>query len=156
MSWSPKAQRMCMLQKPCCSCKPNEVPSDHHLIQALNTDLWHREYASQWLAWFLTMSWLWVPMALLIWPGVESMAHSVLHPRQDRAAQPLPSLPAGKGMLPVLLATPPTTMTLMEVRDVSEAKLSTKGTIKSSWGALSGVTAGRLEPDGVLAKGRGI
>lgn len=47
-------------------------------------------------------------------------------------------------------------MMLMEVRDVSEAKLNTKGTIKSSWGALSGVMAGRLAADGVLAKGRGI
>lgn len=55
-----------------------------------------------------------------------------------------------------LLATPPTTMMLIEVRDVSEAKLITKGTIKSSCGVFSGVRAGRLAADGVVAKGRGI
>ena len=47
-------------------------------------------------------------------------------------------------------------MMLIEVRDVSEAKLITKGTIKSSCGTVSGVTAGRLAVDGVAAKGRGI
>lgn len=45
---------------------------------------------------------------------------------------------------------------LIEVRDVSEAKLITKGTIKSSCGEFSGVMAGRLAADGVVAKGRGI
>lgn len=153
MSWSPMTQRMCRLQKPCCSFQPKEVPSDHHLIQALNTDLWHREYAqlsSEWLAWFLTTSWLWVSRALqvLIWP---TLCYTPGRTEQLRLCHPFQ-----QGMLPVLLATPPTTMTLMEVRDVSEAKLNTKGTIKSSWGVLSGVMAGRLAADGVLAKGRGI
>lgn len=59
-------------------------------------------------------------------------------------------------MLLILLATPPTTMMLIEVRDVSEAKLITKGTIKSSCDGFSGVMAGRLAADGVVAKGRGI
>lgn len=45
---------------------------------------------------------------------------------------------------------------LIEVRDVSEAKLITKGTMNSSCETLSGVAAGRLAADGVVAKGRGI
>jgi len=59
-------------------------------------------------------------------------------------------------VLLILLATPPTTMMLIEVRDVSEAKLITKGTMKSSGEVFSGVAAGRLAADGVVAKGRGI
>lgn len=47
-------------------------------------------------------------------------------------------------------------MMLIEVRDVSEAKPITKGTIKSSCDTFSGVIAGRLAVDGVVAKGRGI
>lgn len=47
-------------------------------------------------------------------------------------------------------------MMLIEVRDVSEAKLIIKGTMKSSGDVFSGVAAGRLAADGVVAKGRGI
>lgn len=59
-------------------------------------------------------------------------------------------------MLLILLATPPTMMMLIEVRDVSEAKPVTRVTISSSCDTFSGVTAGMLAAEGVEASGRGI
>lgn len=75
----------------------------------------------------------------------------VWNPRKERTAHL-----CHQWVLLILLATPPTTMMLIEVRDVSEAKLITKGTMKSSGDVFSGVAAGRLAADGVVAKGRGI
>ena len=107
---------------------------------------------------FLTT--IWFPGSrvphVLIWPShAKKLLHAsccmVWNPRKERTAHL-----CHQWVLLILLATPPTTMMLIEVRDVSEAKLITKGTMKSSGEVFSGVAAGRLAADGVVAKGRGI
>lgn len=60
------------------------------------------------------------------------------------------------GVKELQLTTPPTMITVMEVRDVSDARFVTKETMSSSCDALSGVKAGTGVVQGVETRDLGI